>query len=272
MCPIWASLGAKNRKLYLAWVILPKHLQYENNEVKMERRFNLIKSDFEKHEKRVLPRFPFCYLTFKSQDHSKVYEVKDISFTGMQVALKDPEEGFKPESGLRGTIHWLGRSLDIAGTVKWNTAQRVGIEFLKKNEVLESVQRFLDLNELVKNLKSLHKMSEGLDIPARLKYWLRSDGPVELFIWQHNDGEVAKVQILLLENFVEWEDGVGLKTGRILSKRNVDSPLISEDEWVFHIDHNQDQEKIQRAKELIMALRADQLLEEVRSFVLRQLT
>ena len=74
----------------------------------MERRFNLIKSDFEKHEKRVLPRFPFCYLTFKSDETSRVYEVKDISYTGMQLALKDDEHNFKEDSALKGHIHWLG--------------------------------------------------------------------------------------------------------------------------------------------------------------------
>lgn len=238
----------------------------------MERRFNLIKSDFEKHEKRILPRFPFCYLTFKSDDTSRVYEIKDISHTGMQISLKDHEDGFKEDAILKGHIHWLGKNLDISGIVKWHTQNRLGVEFAKKRDVLEKVQNFLQMEEMVKRLKPLHKVEGGLEIPARLKYWLRSDGPVELFVWQHGDGEIAKAQILFLETFVEWEDGVGLKTGRILSKRNVDSPLLTEDEWVFQIDQDLDVKKLDRVKDLITHVGEDLLPREVSTFLVRQLS
>jgi len=124
----------------------------------------------------------------------------------------------------------------------------------------------------VKRLKTLHKLEGGLEIPPRLKYWLRSDGPVEIFVWQHGDGEIAKVQVLFLEVFVEWEDGVGLKTGRILSKRNVDSPLLTEDEWVFKMDPDADIEKLNRVKELIALIPQDQLPSEVQTFMVRQLS
>lgn len=238
----------------------------------MERRFNLIKSDFEKHEKRVLPRFPFCYLTFKADETSRVYEVKDISHTGMQLSLIDDTDGFGPEATLKGSIHWLGKNLDIAGTVKWSTANRLGVEFAKRREVLEKVQNFLNIEDMVKRLKPLHKVEGGLEIPAKLKYWLRSDGPVEIFVWQHGDGEIAKCQALFLEAFVEWEDGLGLKTGRVLSKRNVDSPLLTEDEWVFKIDQNVDPEKLERVKNLIGLIGDELLPSEVRTFIARQLS
>lgn len=238
----------------------------------MERRFNLIKSDFEKHEKRILPRFPFCYLTFKSEDTSRVYEIKDISHTGMQLSLKEDNHAFRDESILKGHIHWLGKSLDVAGTVKWHTQNRLGVEFFKKRDVLEKVQNFLQIEEIVKRLKPLHKVEDGLEIPARLKYWLRSDGPVELFVWQHGDGEMAKFQVLFLETFVEWEDGLGLKTGRILSKRNVDSPLLAEDEWVFQIDPYADEQKLERVKGLISHISEELLPSDVKTFLARQLS
>lgn len=238
----------------------------------MERRFNLIKSDFEKHEKRVLPRFPFCYLTFKSDDTSRVYEIKDISHTGMQLSLKEENHNFKEDHILKGHIHWLGKNLDISGVVKWHTPNRLGIEFAKKRDVLEKVQNFLQIDEIVKRMKPLHKVDDGLEIPARLKYWLRSDGPVEVFVWQHNDGEMAKCQVLFLETFVEWEDGHGLKTGRILSKRNVDSPLLTEDEWVFQIDLDVDAGKLDRVKALINQINEDLLPSEVKTFLVRQLS
>ncbi len=237
----------------------------------MERRFSLIKSDFEKHEKRILPRFPFCYLTFKSERSARILEVKDISLTGMQIRLKE-DLNWTIDEGISGTIHWLGRVLPIQGNVKWITANRLGIEFVKKHEQLEKIQNFLAVNELVKNLKPLHKVEGGLELPARLKYWLRSDGPVEVFVWQHADGELSKFQILLMENFVEWEDGSGLKTGRILSKRNIDSPLINEEELVFKIDADIDLSKLDNVKELVDQLPVTLLTNEVQHFLMRQLT
>lgn len=238
----------------------------------MERRFNLIKSDFEKHEKRILPRFPFCYLTFKSDENSRVYEIKDISHTGMQLSLKEDGHHFKEDNILKGHIHWLGKNLDITGTVKWSTQNRIGVEFARKRDVLDKVQSFLSMEEMVRRLKPLHKVNDGLEIPARLKYWLRSDGPVEVFIWQHGDGEIAKAQVLFMETFVEWEDGHGVKTGRILSKRNVDSPLLTEDEWVFQIDADIDADKLVRVKKLINLVPDDLLPAEVRTFLVRQLS
>jgi hypothetical protein len=80
------------------------------------------------------------------------------------------------------------------------------------------------------------------------------------------------VQVLFLETFVEWEDGVGLKTGRILSKRNVDSPLLTEDEWVFHIDLDIDPAKLEKARTLINHITDDLLPSEVRTFLARQLS
>lgn len=238
----------------------------------MERRFNLIKSDFEKHEKRVLPRFPFCYLTFKADDTSRVYEIKDISHTGMQLSIKHEESFFNLDSVVKGHVHWLGKNLDVSGLVKWQTPHRVGIEFQKKKEILDKVKQFLQTEEIVKNLKPLHKVSDGLEIPSRLKYWLRSDGPVEIFVWQHADGEMSKYQVLFFDLFLEWEDGVGIKTGRTLSKRNVDSPLISEDEWVFKIDADQDPDKINRVKSLTSLVSSELMPSEVKSFLVRQLS
>jgi hypothetical protein len=175
-------------------------------------------------------------------------------------------------SSLTGTIHWLGKSLTISGLVKWNTSNRLGVEFLKKSEILSQVQQFLNLKDLVHRLKPLHKMNDGLEIPAKIKYWLRADGPVEIFVWRHNDGEVSKVQVLYFESFVEWEDGRGVQTGRIVSKRNVDTPLISEDEWLFQIDRDLDGEKINQAKKLIGALSEEHVPTETQSFIVRQLS
>ena len=81
----------------------------------MERHLNLVKSDFERLEKRILPRFPICYLTFKASEEgsNRVFEVKDISDTGMQLALRDGEHSIEKGSSIKGTIRWQGREIVI---------------------------------------------------------------------------------------------------------------------------------------------------------------
>ncbi|HLW57888.1 MAG TPA: hypothetical protein VKY27_10905, partial [Bacteriovoracaceae bacterium] len=85
-------------------------------------------------------------------------------------------------------------------------------------------------------------------------------------------GEIAKFQVLFMENFVEWEDGVGLQSGRVLSKRNADTPLVEEDEWVFKIDSYADDQKVKRIRSLINHIGEDLLPQEAKGFLLRQLS
>lgn len=234
----------------------------------MNRHLNLVKSDFEKLEKRVFPRFPFCYLTFKSsKENAHVFEIKDISSSGMQLGLKNGTHQWQEEQKIHGQIHWLGKELDVVGDIKWTTQRRLGVEFSNKPSLREKINDFLCVKNFARSIRPVHQMDLGSDLPARLKYWLRSDGPVEVFIWQHADGEFAKFQVLVMENFIEWSDGEGLQTGRIISKRDIDTPLIAEDEIVFKMDTGLDDEKIEIAKKLIADIPADYLTEETLDFV-----
>jgi hypothetical protein len=232
------------------------------------RHLNLVKSDFEQLEKITLPRFPFCYLTFKCSKNTKqVFEVKDISNSGMQLSLKDGEHSLAEDENIHGYLHWAGRELEVNGNIKWKTDMRLGVEFSSQATSREDVTNFLDLETIAKQLKPVHKVDYGVDLPAKLKYWLRADGPVELFVWQHADGELSKFQILIMENFVEWEDGHGLKTARVISKRDIDTPLITEDEFVFKIDEVIDDLKIQNSKSLIKSVNDDLLSHSALDFI-----
>lgn len=234
----------------------------------MPNHLNLVESDFEALEKRVLPRFPFCYLTFKcsaSPDH--VFEVKDISYSGMQIALKSGDHGLTKDQTIHGHIHWNGKELELSGSVAWDTDMRLGVEFSNSATSRAAIDKFLDIDSLAAHLKPVHLVDYGVELPAKLKYWLRADGPIEVFIWKHNDGELAKFQILIMENFVEWEDVKGLKTARVISKRDIDTPLINEDEIVFKIDPSLDDEKISRALSLVRGISEKSLSTETLDFL-----
>ncbi len=119
----------------------------------MARHLNLVESDFEKLEKRVLPRFPFCYLTFKSENSSsRVFEVKDISHSGMQLALRAESSEAKQGDDMKGEIHWHGKSLRVAGTVKWSKEKRLGVEFANLPKLRKEVDQFLEIEHFSQSL------------------------------------------------------------------------------------------------------------------------
>jgi len=234
----------------------------------MERHLNLIKTDFKETEKRVFPRFPFSYLTFKMKDDEKAFEVKDISYTGMQLSLKDGGHQYKEGQKVEGIVHWRSASLKTVGVVQWVSGQRLGIEFAESESFDAEVKSFLSIDNIVAGMRPVHQTGLELEVPANLKYWIRADGPVELFVWCHKDREHSRFQILLLDNFVEWEDGKGIKTGKVVTKRDLDTPLISEDEFIFQIDEGVDMEKIKFAVSIVKALPEDYLPNDTRDFLM----
>ncbi len=145
----------------------------------------------------------------------------------------------------------------------------MGIEFSKNLQ--KKIIEFLSLKNFVSVLRPLHDTHFDVDTPSNLKYWLRADGPFEVFIWQHGNGEFSKLQVIVMENFIEWNDGTGVKTGRVVSKRDVDTPLITEDEFLFSIDDTLDLQKVNLASEVLSLIPDANLSTNVRDFFLRQL-
>lgn len=234
----------------------------------MDRHLNLIKTDFEQTEKRIFPRFPFNYLTFKNSGNEQyVFEIKDISFTGMQLSLKDGGHSFTSDSEISGILHWQKASLEATGKVKWVSGKRIGVEFNVDDEFDSKVRDFLSIDNMIESLRPIHEFSAGVEMPANLKYWLRADGPFEVFVWRHNDGELSRFQFLMMERFVEWEDGVGVKTGRIISKRDLDTPLITEDELVFSLDEGVNADVIDFAQDILSNIGPEFIPAEARDFL-----
>jgi hypothetical protein len=237
----------------------------------MEGHLNLIKTEFKETEKRVFPRFPFTYLTFKAEggrDH--VFQVQNISFTGMQISLKDGGCDFKPKDLIKGDLHWRGASITIKGDIKWVEGQRLGIAF-DESLSKETIPNFLSVDNIVAGMRPVHSSGLDIEMPNNLKYWLRADGPFEVFVWEHNDHDISKFQVILMDSFVEWEDGKGLRTGNVLGRKDVETPLNNEDEFTFEIDGNCDVEKIKFASRIINNLPEDYLPESVTDFLVRKI-
>ncbi|GAB4015362.1 MAG: hypothetical protein Fur0010_14320 [Bdellovibrio sp.] len=232
---------------------------------------NLIKTGVQDVEKRVFPRFPFSSLIFRIEG-GRSFEVIDISHSGMQLALRDGGHEFKGDEKIEGSIHWRSSVLDLNAVVKWTKGTRLGVEFVQDKKFQSKLQDFLSVENMAKHLRPVHEANLDLELPAQLKYWLQADGPVEVFVWRHNDGEISRFQILLLQSFVEWEDGKGVRSGKILTKRNLETPLFSEDEFMFQIDEGLDEQKVLMARHLVESMSDELLPAEALQFVHRKLS
>ncbi|MCK5882914.1 MAG: PilZ domain-containing protein [Bacteriovoracaceae bacterium] len=231
----------------------------------MDRQFDLIKTEYREVEKRLLPRFPFSFLMFRPVDESRVFEVSDISHTGMQIGLKDGECQIEVGRTMTGHIQWRSHRLEVEGKVVWARENRLGLSF--DESLATPIKEYFSVENIVEGLRPVHDLQMGVEIPSNLKYWLRADGPMEVFIWKHSDGEFSRFQFILLDSFVEWEDGRGVKSGKVVTKRDVETPLFSEDEFVFQLDEGVDFSKINFAKDVIEKLSTNLLPEAVIHFL-----
>lgn len=239
----------------------------------MERQFNLVKNDQPEVEKRVFPRFPFSYLTFKdhSQDKSPTFQVSNISKTGMQLALKNGGHSFIVGQQVKGTVQWREARVSIVGKVMWSKGPYLGVSFSQEVKTGKEIANFLSIEHIVSYMRPVHNCGLELNIPADLSHWLQADGPVELFIWQHKDCELKRFQVLFLDLFVEWQDGQGPKSGELIRKKDRELPLLQEDEFLFQFDTSLCAKKVSVAKKIVEHLPENYISADIRRFLLLKL-
>ncbi len=238
----------------------------------MERHLSLIKTDYQELEKRVFPRFPFGFMIFREASDTKmVFEVKDISVTGMQLNFKDGTHNHCIGSEISGELHWRTATLKVKGKVQWVREASVGLSFDSSISFEEKMRSFLSYDNIVAHIKPLHKSELDLDLPNNLKYWLKADGVLDLFVWEHSSTGISRFQILMMEHFIEWEEGIGLKSGRVMTQRDLDTPLSLEDEFVFQIDSSVVSDKIELALGVVRKINIDHLPLEAREFLIYKL-
>nr|BDT28586.1 PilZ domain-containing protein [Bacteriovorax sp. HI3] len=238
----------------------------------MERHLSLIKTDYQELEKRVFPRFPFGFMIFKEASGAKmVFEVKDISLTGMQLSFKDGTHDYKVGSKIEGELHWRGINVSIKARIQWVREASLGLAFDSSISFEEKMRSFLSFDNIVSHIKPLHKTDMSIDLPNNLMFWLKADGVLDLYVWEHASAGISRFQILMMEHFIEWEEGVGLKTGRVMTQRDLDTPLSLEDEFVFQIDDSVVAEKIEMALGVVRKVSDDHLPTDAKEFLIYKL-
>jgi hypothetical protein len=237
----------------------------------MDRHLSLIKTDYQEMEKRVFPRFPFGFMIFKDEANKMVFEVKDISLSGMQITFRDGTHSFISGSTISGELHWRTSNLKVKAHVQWVREDSLGLSFDSSISFEDKMRGFLSYDNIVAHIKPLHKSELSLELPNNLKYWLKSDGVLDVFVWEHASSGISRFQVLMMEHFIEWEEGVGLKSGRVMTQRNLETPLSLEDEFVFQIDPEASVEKIEMALGVVRKITEDHLPLDAKEFLIYKL-
>jgi hypothetical protein len=236
---------------------------------------SLIKND-RVREKRIVPRFPLKTMAWRCElISSHALLVKDISYTGMQIGCAGDINSLIIGKSYEGTLKWGGDQLKLKGKVRWVKSEVsgtvFGLEFDSTNGLAVELRTFLRIGQISKRMRLINKDDFSVETPTDLKYWLKSDGPGEIFFWQHRDGEFSKIQLLILDKLIEWIDGEGLKTGLLVENRNIESPLSPKEEILFDMDEDVDLESLQLARDLISDLPSELIPENVMQFLQRKL-
>ena len=235
----------------------------------MSNSFHAFKGGERGFVKRVFPRYPFTFLVFKAD--KRLFEVRDISFWGMRIALKDGTHGLSVGDCLVGYLHWKGESLPVNFQVKWSDSENAGGEFERNEQFDKKIRSFFCVENILKNLRPLHLQEGVRDLPANLKYWFKSDGTVEFFIWCDPNGKISSFQGVVLDKFFEWEEGQGMWTGRVHKHKDLDTPLDCWEEFVCEEDTRINSFVVDLTHKIFSAFPSEYLSDQDREFLLLKL-
>jgi hypothetical protein len=189
----------------------------------------------------------------------------------MQLCFRDGTHDYKIGYKIERELHWRGSSITIKAKIQWARVSALGISFDSSISFEEKMRTFLSFDNIVSHIKPLHKTDMSIELPNNLKFWLKADGVLDLYVWEHSSQGISRFQVLMMEHFIEWEEGVGVKTGRIMTQRDLDTPLTLEDEFVFQIDEDIVTEKVEMALGVVRKISPDHLPLDAKEFLIYKL-
>lgn len=234
------------------------------------KKLGLVPGGQERIEKRVFPRFPFSSLTFRSTHNNlHTFEVRDISLQGMHLGLKVGEHGLKDQDSIAGQLHWQQEKVEIKGHVAWSRPGELGVRFQLDDE--DELKQLLCPSNLARGLRPLHSHPLKGEMLQGPTFWLQTDGPVEIFVYCDSGGTIARFCIVLMDRVMEYIDGKGLFSAKVLKKRDLETPLHHEDEYQLKFDNQLDVDLQQSAALLVQNMDSSLLPEDVFEFLTNKL-
>ena len=233
----------------------------------MDAKLSLVK---ENQEKRLFPRCSLPSLTFKVQEEEMVFQVANISSTGMRILVKIGSHSLSEGEKVTGFIRWRGQEIKVRARVAWTSPTEAGLSFHTPQGIAPI---FFSPQVIQGGLKALHLPPFAKEkTPPQLKCWLKSGSLFEFFLWTYQSGGYKKIQALFIGHFVEWRDGRGLKTGTLLTQEERDTPLMEQGELTIRLDKSVDHQKVLPVRRILEEVSEDKIQKSAKDFILIKLS
>ena len=200
-------------------------------------------------DKRRLPRFHITPCQFHDQDLSKNFSVQDVSLGGVAIRLLAHEDlqNFTVGSKHQGILKIEGVKLPCEFQVRYLRGLIVGGEWVHLQEDLKSQ---LERISLPRFLGSNLKAYELQDSPNTL--WYHNPIGVDLLLYL-SDSKINRWTVYLHQNFVSWDEGESVRTGRSLAEdeEGYAHGIVRLETRLLNYDEQIDQRMIETSMELI---------------------
>jgi hypothetical protein len=212
----------------------------------------------DKRNRRVFARYSVDHKHLTLMNEQDILLIREISAKGFSTEVSP--RGFErlaPGDVYEARIRYLGEIHDLEAKVAWKHDGFVGFEIVNaERSTLLFIKRLLRPIEIAASLQSVEAsfLNGGGDGSA--KTWYHGDEESDLYVWHHPDTNALKAwQLAIGEQYVEWSDGAGLRTGSLIG---VQGRQVLMGANLKGLTHNEDAEvdavKKQFAVDVIMAL------------------
>ncbi len=204
-------------------------------------------------------QFQLVKLAGAPLDLPKVYPVVDASSGGMGIRMVDPTDLrlFSVGTSLEGTLSLRREKFPVVAVVRNAAGDRVGCEFTWPEGQATRAKAFREALDLLLSPESL---GEALrPAPAAQtesgSIWYQGPSNTHLWLWRGNDGKYRRMAVLVLGNWIQWDEAEGLHTGALKSIVRSDQSIgmVSIDTLLLERDSRTQPNRLQVAKTLIVS-------------------
>jgi hypothetical protein len=215
-------------------------------------------ADTDKRNRRVFARYSVDHKHLTLMNEQDILLIREISAKGFSTEVS-PRGFERLETGdvYDARIRYLGEIHDLQAKVAWKLDGFVGFEIVNaERSTLLFIKRLLRPIEIAASLQSVEASFLNGEGEGSAKTWYHGDEESDLYVWHHPDtSELKAWQLAIGEQYVEWSDASGLRTGSLIG---VQGRQVLMGANLKGLTHNEDAEvdavKKQFAVDVIMAL------------------
>ena len=182
--------------------------------------------------------------------------IRDLSPRGFSSDVSTRAfDRFQIDDVYEARMRYLGEVHDITVKVAWKKNKVVGFELLEAEaRTLFLFQRLLRPVKIASSLAEVD--AEFLRAAPEQKTWYHGDEGTDLLIWRAPETRTIDAwQLIVGDEFIEWNARTGLATGTVQGPSLREEPLLAEPPVVLEHDECPDESRVRMAADLFTALR-----------------